>query len=206
MNIAFCHNVYSRKKTLMNTIEIERKFFPDCKQYVACNGQLKFDSDIEVSYFKNQGHKLGSLNGCIRSIQMAVKNSPDVIVFTHDDVYINNIEVFKHNISKLEKYSFIGRRALWMEKHLVPIYIMMLSFMASIEFFDVFLEMKIARSLNDLPTHDNGAICPECYFGKYINGSTLEKLIYGFNKDYDPNATDELGFKHITGTRGWSDV
>ena len=46
MKVVFAHNVYNRYHTLKNTIDVERKFFPDSKISVAYN-------DVFVNLFSD---------------------------------------------------------------------------------------------------------------------------------------------------------
>jgi hypothetical protein len=115
MNIVFAHNVYDRLKTLNYTILTEKSIFPDAHVSVACNGTFvnifKDVTNFSVIGFDEKPHKIGCVNGCILSIQQLLNVDFDVLIFSHDDVYINKIylDVFYKNIDDIlnKKYDII---------------------------------------------------------------------------------------------------
>ena len=93
MKIAFAHNVYNRLKTLKDTILIEKKYYPDAYVSVACNDVFvnifQEITNFSATTFNEKPHKIGCVNGCILSIKQLLNTDFDVLVFSHDDVRIN---------------------------------------------------------------------------------------------------------------------
>ena len=92
-NIVFAHNVYNRLKTLKDTILVEKKYFPNSNISVACNDvfiNIFYDiTNFSVIRFNEREHKIGCVNGCISSIKQLLNQVFDVLIFSHDDVRIN---------------------------------------------------------------------------------------------------------------------
>ena len=100
MKITFCHNVYNRFNVLKHTIELEEQNFPSSTFVVSCNcddGIItdQIDRVNYIYYGPNQGHKVGSYNGLLYSLKKANEFDSDIIVFSHDDIYLNDVELFK---------------------------------------------------------------------------------------------------------------
>ena len=62
--------------------------------------------------FRNKGHKLGSLESILSAVRYAIKLESDLIVFSHDDVYINNYKLLQENIEHLNSKSIVLRRPI----------------------------------------------------------------------------------------------
>ena len=78
MKISFAHNVYNRKFTLLQTIEKNKKYFPDSEISVAYNYPIELSifeniSNLNFHYFKDTTHKIGCSNGFIISIKKSKK-------------------------------------------------------------------------------------------------------------------------------------
>jgi len=116
MQLFFAHNCHNRPKLLRRTIEIEKSFFPDAKHYTS----LTTDGGIDPSLFSDTvviptvgvGHQLGCSNCFYSSISKICEEHDDgIIIFTHDDVSIYDINLVKRNMQFLEdKASFLIRR------------------------------------------------------------------------------------------------
>ena len=66
MKISFAHNVQKKIRTLRETIEMERRFFPEAYIYVAYN-----DSSFNIRYFEDL-KILNSLNIKVKDIRLGV--------------------------------------------------------------------------------------------------------------------------------------
>ena len=133
MKIVFAHNVHTRFQTLYETVQIEKKLFPDSQCVVGYNVNspvdvLKEFSNVECLKFPGVTHKIGCTNGCIATIQAALKYEPDVIVFSHDDVKINPVytRVLVENMKAIAngEYDAICRRPTPAEIYGVEYYMM----------------------------------------------------------------------------------
>lgn len=212
MKIAFAHNVWNRIKTLKNTVGIEKSFFPDSTHSIAYNFE-KLDqarmadySDVDWVYFgKNQGHKLGCLNGMIHALESAIKHEPDVIIFSHDDVYVNNIEHLNARLKTIDMYDFIGRSFVGKRTNEGALnYVMLESFIITASAAQNVLN-KIDRNLSreaDLKKDAMGSHSPEMNFGSAVFDSIpSDRLqLFPYYRREQPN---ELGFHHIERKRGW---
>lgn len=221
MKISFAHNVFDRPHRLKKTIEIERSLFPFSKIYVAYNNreieqyfEIFAGMNVKFFYFGQPTHKIGCVNGAYFSVSLALKDEPDVIVFSHDDVYISNSEIFKMNLNQLSKgYNFIGR----IPGNLPDIgteYMMMEAMFFSKEgarkiykdFKPFTDEFMIERDLR-------GSISPEVNMYNIVTKSLPKELIcsYLYKHENDPtlynkSLNDMFGYTHENiGMRGWKE-
>lgn len=216
MKISFAHNVQNRHKTLRETIEMEKKFFPDSKIYVAYNDDnfnIKYFDDLNnikfIKYIGN-GHKIGCVNGCITSIRESLNDDSDVIVFSHDDVKINPeyINVFHERVQELlnENVDIICRKPHSFGDN----YYMMEGF---------FIKKNVAKTkfevqtlLNDdseLPVDIRNSPSPEVWLYDMLNETDgkINCMEYKHStNNYNKILAGNLGFFHKNaGLRGWHD-
>ena len=207
MKIVFAHNVYKRHKQMIKTINNNRQFIDDDKTVIVSNGNylsfinyLKIDNIQFRQLLRNKGHKIGALEGMITAMKLAIKLESNVIIFSHDDVYINNIKKLKKYLDLLEEKSIVIKHPDWLGKN----YFM----------FDVFLiKTKVARSIFSgklyvnkfsLPVDNRDSPCPEKYFGDLILSKIPNNKIHVLDYDHDTWGSSELGFYHIPG-RNWQE-
>jgi len=219
MEISFAHNVYDRPKTLMRTLETEDGLILGCGKFVAYNN-LEFEKhfdDLEyynvgLKYFEQSTHKIGCVNGAYYSIKMALDHNSDVIIFSHDDVYISNPQLVMQHIEDIVsgKYDFIARTP----SNLPDIgtkYVMMEAMffsrkgaMLAYENFVPFVnEQDIERDLR-------GSISPEVNMYNLvqkIQNKNIIHYIHGNDGDqYNETLNRTLGFTHTNiGQRGWKE-
>lgn len=217
MKISFAHNVYDRPHRLKETIRIEKELFPDATVHVAYNNStLKFDAnDAQFIFFQQPSHKIGCVNGAYYSIKLALMENPDVIIFSHDDVFISNPRLVKFYIDEIVKgkYDFIGR----IPKNLPDIgmeYTMMEAMFFSAaganavyeNFKPYLLEIDIDRDLR-------GSISPEVNMYNIVRKALPPRRVwhqfYNHGNDpieYNQILNDTLGFTHENiGKRGWKE-
>lgn len=216
MKISFAHNVQNRHKTLRETIEMELKYFPNAKIYVAYNGEnfnLNYFNDIEnIEFIKyvGHGHKIGCVNGCITSIQTALKDDSDIIIFSHDDVKINptKIDIVFKNIQEIlnKKYDIICRRPHSFGENY---YMMEVFFLNKKTANEIFNNLKLLNGNNELPKDIKNSPSPEVWLYNIINnsGANINEIDYmHFNNNYNLVLSENLGFIHKNaGLRGWND-
>ena len=216
MKLAFCHNVYDRVRTLNNTISIEKELFPDSIISVAYNNKI-IKNDIinnkninKYVYFEQQPHKIGCVNGFILSIQQILNEDVDVIIFSHDDVYINRdyIDVFNNNINDiyLGNYDIICRspdgfgnyimmETLFLRKHAT---------ISLIKILEIFLDE------NNIDKDHRQSISPEVWLFKILTNNPEYNIKFLKYVQEDHNYNDILGsllgtYHKNIGLRGWQE-
>lgn len=220
MKIVFCHNVFNRFKTLYNTISLEKKIFPNSQCIVGYNaadpsGEFSNFKNIEFIKFEGLSHKIGCVNGCISTIKASLKYDPDVIIFSHDDVYIHteylnilnlNIEFICNEVAdvivrKTPAKSVIGDRYYMMEAFL-------LSKNAAERCF------SIRTAYNDEQDIDKdivGSISPEVLLYNLVNIVDVKVMAFEYDnavpiEKYNDELGSTIGFYHKNiGYRGWND-
>lgn len=220
MKISFAHNVYDRPNRLKETIRIETEFFPDARVYVAYNNrsiqnELRSIPNVELIYFPQETHKIGCVNGAYFSISMAIQNNPDVIIFSHDDVFISNPELVQKHIDNITsgKYDFIGR----IPKNLPDVgteYMMMEGmFFSPIAARAIYSDFKPFINESDIERDLRGSISPEVNMYNIVHKALPPRGIdvHFYNHGNDPIKYNDtlditLGFTHENiGVRGWKE-
>lgn len=221
MKISFAHNVYDRPQRLAETIKIEKEIFPDANIYVAYNNN-KIDSDIlknknitQSAFFPQSTHKIGCVNGAYLSINLALQNNPDIIIFSHDDVFISNPEVVKKHVESIisGKYDFIAR----IPKNLKEIgtnYMMMEAMFFSLKAAQlIYGNFKAFTNELDIERDLRGSISPEVNMYNIVTKALPQKSIdihfYDQVNDlqkYNETLNMMLGFTHHNaGMRAWKE-
>lgn len=216
MNISFAHNVQIRHKTLKETIDEERNFFPNSKIYVAYN-----DNNFNLNYFKDlnnikfikyigEGHKIGCINGCITSINETLLDDSDIVVFSHDDVKINPeyINIFNEKVQEI----FNGDTDVICRhpNSFGDNYYMMEGFiMNKLAAKKIFELQTLFNSENNLPHDKRNSPSPEVWLYNVLNAGEVKvtSIIYQHNDStYNKVLGETLGFFHKNaGQRGWRD-
>lgn len=220
IKVAFAHNVYNRFKTLGDTISLERQYFPNCQQSIACNSMVNknfFDGfeNLEVKYFiETPGHKIGCTNGMLLSCNMALQHDFDVLVFSHDDVSINSkfYDVVKKHINSvfINEYDMVCRNPSWLGDNIL---MMEVVFMNRKAVERLFSEIKLLENIKEIGyyKHENvkeNTISPEYWFYKRLEGTDLKTNIikFGLDKPDDEEISRDMGYFHLNnGKRGWKD-
>jgi hypothetical protein len=191
---------WNNLNTLLNTIEKNKSILSsdNINFYLPTNDRNveKYFKENEYNNIKclffseNQGHQLSCYNSIIAGMKMVIddeKYSNDIVIFSHEDCYINNIELFNEATSKIlsgyeivcRKYNgiIVGNEDYYMN--------------------DTFLIKKniiklIFESINIKPYIENGYFC-EKYFTELINTYNIFYIPYTHSTWGDT----ELGFYHI---------
>lgn len=217
IKIAFIHNVYDRYETLLNTISIEKEHYPNSDVYILYN-RTDFDvnifkdiTNVYFKQFKGQSHKIGCTNGCIVGFKEAIKKDYNVIVFSHDDVFINNsyIDKFNDNLNEIIKgVDFICRSP----KNYGSNYYMMECFFVSGEYAKkTFKDLHELNSEKEIPKDYRNSHSPEVFLYNILNKhNSNNNLVYTYESN-DNNYNNYLGllmgFYHKNiGIRGWKEL
>lgn len=214
MKIVFAHNVYNRYKTLLDTIKIENQHFNDTYFSIAHNttfdkNGVDFDviKNINFNYFSTTEHKIGCVNGLILSIKELLKYDFDVLIFSHDDVRLTDINTVKSNISLLinDKFDIIYRNPIeYGEKYAMLECIYFSKKSAEKIFFD----LNLYPSNYDIPVDCRNSNSPEVWLYNKINELNFNTYVYKFNNNmnYNIELNKTMGYIHINaGIRGWID-
>jgi hypothetical protein len=170
---------------------------------------------MEFLKYPGLSHKIGCANGCIATIQAALKHDPDVIIFSHDDVSINaeylpilraNILAIKNGetdvlIRKTPDHSVIGGKYYMMEAFL-------LSKKAGI---NCFRHLHLFEDENQIAKDIKGSVSPEVFLYNAVNIEGINIRALDFNnaapiEKYNDLLGETIGFHHKNiGYRGWND-
>lgn len=214
IKIAFIHNVYDRYRTLLDTILIEKKYFPNSDVYVLHNRtDINIDlykdiSNIYFNYFKDEAHKIGCTNGCIIGFKEAIKKDYDVIIFSHDDVFINvdYIDIVKDNIEKIiNGVDFICRNPKnWGDNY----YMMEVFYLNGIYAKNLFKDLKPLTNETELPKDYRGSYSPEVFLFDTLknNNNNIVYIYTQGDSDYNELLGSLMGYHHKNiGKRAWKD-
>jgi hypothetical protein len=207
LKVVFAHNVFKRHKQLIKTISNNRKLIDDIKTIIVSNGNFlsyfKYNKVKKIKFYqfvKNGGHKLGALKTMLKAVSLAKEFNSDLIIFSHDDVYINDIELLNKNIEFLNEYDVVIRRPKQMDEN----YFMFDAFMIKTKVAKLIFNKKFKLTKKSIPLDFRGSPCPEKYFGNLIlRFIPIHKIKIVDYKDETWGNTD-LGFFHIPG-RNWKE-
>jgi len=215
--VCFAHNVTFRKDPLIRTISIEKEHFPTAEFYVSGDGDpmifsKEWDINFEI-YGPPQGHKVGCVNGTLHALRMACESNADIICFSHDDVYIHNIDRIRECIEMIgQGYDFVGRRHRGVHSHspytssqYCDKYIMLESFIMSAPLAQKLIKNEKMFDANapSLLPHDirNSPSC-ELAFGEMIFSHSEKMYLYDFIHNWQ-DQENEMGYVHVGNPRGW---
>lgn len=211
MKVAFAHNVFDRFRTLKETIEVERKVFPDADIFVACNSRKndEFFNQIENLYIKyyleTPEHKIGCVNGLLLSCNMALEKEFDVLIFSHDDVRITSGDVLMNHVNDVYSGNtdIVYRNPQWIGEN----YAMMEATIMNRKAVEtLFSEIVLLRSDAEIGFL-GGSISPELWFYNRVNASGLNKCAIKYQaNNYNIEMSKQIGYEHLNiGLRGWKD-
>lgn len=215
MKIVFCHNVYNRYNMLLKTIGLEKEFYPDSHSIVAYNDApppegMKMFENVEFHYFRGITHKIGCTNGFIVSVREALKHNPDVVVFSHDDVFIHRQfqTIFNKRIESIAKgeYDIICRmpgNGLYGNNY----YLMECVFMSGKAAKQCFENMILYNNENEIARDLRGSLSPEVFLFNSLQHNNLKKQIFEYEhqlEGYNDTLQNLMGVHHLNaGKRGW---
>ena len=116
--------VWTNLNVLLDTIKQNREMLSNIKKiYIPTNHKdvVKYfeenpDENIVCEYsFDNKNHSLSCYNGVVSAMHMILKhetiNDDDIVIFSHEDCYVKNIDLFNNSINKIknENYEIVCR-------------------------------------------------------------------------------------------------
>jgi len=188
--------------TLLNTIKNNFAICPNTKAiYIATNDSnvLEYFHSVAIKniicekFADNQGHQTSCYNSIIYGMHMVIKHEEnnddnDIVIYSHEDVYINDIQLFNNSLKKLNQgYDIVCRKYMGTMKG------------ESLDYYmnDAFLIRK--RKINEIfgkysqQTIHVGMFC-ENEFTKIIQNYNVFSFPYYLHSTHKDS---ELGFYHI---------
>jgi len=197
---------------------MEKKMFPDSQCVIGYNVDspaetLKEFQNIEYLKFPGTTHKIGCSNGCIATINAALKYDPDVIVFSHDDVRINPSfkDTVISNLTKIAsgEYDAICRKPLPVDVHGLEYYMMEVFCISKKAATLAFKDRSFFITELTIPRDLRGSISPEVFLYQVLQKKGLkiqEKEYFHTIERYNETLSSQFGFVHKNvGQRGWED-
>jgi len=110
-------------QTLLNTIEQNRTILPNIKRfYIATNDEITEQYFIKLNdptiickkFADNEGHQTSCFNSIIAGMKMIIENesdnNDDIVIYSHEDVYIKDILLFNNSVNKFQRgYDIVCR-------------------------------------------------------------------------------------------------
>jgi FkbM family methyltransferase len=192
---------WNNLQTLLNTINNNKSLIPNIKQFYIPTNDINVhnyfcdlnDSTIVSHYFgENEGHQTSCFNAIISGMKMVIEhqdeNEDDIVIFSHEDVYINDINLFNNAINKFQKgYDIVCRIYTGTKKGETLDYYMNDGFYIRKKIIKKIFEQESMKSI--LP----GNFC-EKEFTRIITGSNIFSIPYYLHSTHKDS---ELGFYHI---------
>jgi hypothetical protein len=222
VNIIFAHNSHNRPKTLINTINEEKKYFPNSIFYLSVTKNGTINEEI-INDTKNliviptdgNSWQLGCINCFYSSISKICEDYDDgIIIFSHDDVYLTNIDVVKDNIQLMinENIPFIVRRPdiLNFGENYYMMEVVFLNLKHIKKIFTPY-DTFFIKEESLIPRDKNNYSSAEVWLYEKLN-SLKNGLIINYPhcfltiEEINNNLTKNLGYKHINlGQNGWNE-
>jgi hypothetical protein len=192
---------WNNLETLKNTIENNKRMISNIKKiYITTNDNnvlnyyknLNDENILCQKFADNQGHQTSCFNAIISGMKMVIDNEKDndddIVIFAHEDVYINDIRLFNNSLSKFNKgVDIVCRKYAGTQKG------------ESLDYYmnDAFFIKKnkikeIFGNANMMIIHI-GMFC-ENEFTKIINKYNIFSIPY---HSHSTHKDSELGFHHI---------
>ncbi len=199
---------YGRKNMLIETINKDLTLVPYKKIFIATQDPNNMDLEIDnpkisCTLYEGKGKQLDCSNSIINSIKLAAKDpecqDDDIIVFKHESIYINDMNLIKRAINKMmEGYDMIVRR--WtgypeLETLMNRSGIINGFYMTNVFLIKVSTARKLFINIYELNQLTNDYHFCEEYFTKHI----VKKIPNVYSIDFFGSTwkDNELGFYHI---------
>jgi hypothetical protein len=183
-----------RKERLKLVTELDFNKIPFKKIFVSTNDPSILDIDFygrkpDVQLIPDRGHQLDCLNAIITTIKRVIQDpdckDDDIILFKHETVYINDMNLVKQAIKKLiDGYDMVSH---WW--HPGGFYC------TDVFYLKVRAARNILRSLNEVTALERFDNCEKHFTADIAN---LTPKVYKIAHDHWIRKENELGFYHIS--------
>lgn len=196
---------YNNLNTLLDTINNNNKLLKNIKHfYIPTNdkniynyfqSQTYYDNITCHFYCENQGHQLSCYNCIIAGMKMLLsydnEKNDDIIIFSHEDCYLNDLSLFNKAIDKLKTYDIVCRE-YEAKNQGRPNYYMNDTFITNKNvIYNTFNNLYILKNFNE-ENNPKNRFC-EFFFSKIISKLNIFSILYN-HTTWD---NTELGFYHI---------
>ena len=174
---------WNNLQTLLNTIYNNRTMLPQIKKfYITTNddnnvryfSELNDPSIICKKFADNEGHQTACFNSIISGMKMIIEheddNEDDVVIFSHEDVFINDLGLLRNALKMFQRgYDVVCRIYMGTKKFETYDYYMN----------DAFL-IKKKKSKRNIQEHRNETDDPRQFLrtGIHFNNKKLQSLFY----------------------------
>lgn len=182
-----------RYEMLKNTVEEEMWLIPFKKIFIVTNDP-QIENNITFNNVKpicklipERGHQLDCLNCIIDNLKQVISDpeilDDDIILFKHESVFINDMELIKKAISTLlNGYDMVVRNRSWSGAA------------TDVFFVKVSAIREIANNLSTVTEFPSFAPFCELYFTHYIVNHV--RRVYSISYEHSGWGPNELGFYH----------
>lgn len=189
--------IHENLDKLLYTIDINRKILKEnIKHFYIITNNKKVEEYFKINkndiisckfFYENQGLQLSCYNSIIEGMKFLLENdnikNDDIIIFSHEDCYINNLYLFNYCLDKIKKYDIVCRR--YLDKY----YMNDVFYIKKSIIDEIFSNKEFLYSFN---SKNLGSYC-EYYFSDIIKNRNIYSILYEHSKWYD----SELGFYHM---------
>ena len=200
--------VWKNLKTLLETIEINRKMVTNIKKfYIPTNHRdvEKYFNDnpsddiICKFYFENKNHQLSCFNGVVSAMHMIMDFekdiNKDIVIFSHEDCYVKNLDLFENALKKItqENYEIVCREfdAPSCRNHYDKYYMFDTFFIRKDAIEKYFKKEKIIDDFYDFGEkpenykiyHSKHKKFCEAHFTRIIQGAKIFSILYSGNPE-----------------------
>lgn len=228
--------IWKNLDTLLKTIEINKNMLDNIKKiYIPTNNKdvEKYFLDNPMNnvickyYFENKNHQQSCYNSVISGMKMILEyennDDNDIVIFSHEDCYIKNINLFNKNINILKNgiYDILCREynAPLTNNHYDKYYMFDTFFIKKKSIKKIFENTNLidefydfgSKPLNYKNYHSKDKKFCEAHFTKIIKNFNIYSILYskpanriistefGNFEGYGTWKNTELGFYHIPG-------
>lgn len=196
---------YNNLNTLLNTININNKILKNIKHfYIPTNDMTIYNYFKNIKcynitcdfYHKNQGHQLSCYNCIIAGMKMLLINeedinNDDIVIFSHEDCYLNDLLLFNKAVNKLKIFDIVCRKFIEKRQNKQSYYMNDTFIIKKNVIHKTFSNLEI---LNDFLEENN----KDNRFCEYFFSKIITKLkIYSISYHHTTWEDTELGFFHI---------
>jgi hypothetical protein len=223
-NVIFIHNVFDRNKTLLKTIEYEKKEFLNSIFIITMHKEhdkhsldhLLKKQNINAIILSGDllGHKKGCLNSFIIGLKYVLENQlKGTIIFSHDDVYLKKPQIFHKNLKILNEsknISFILKNTIW--KGQIDLYSIECIYLKNSLLKIIYDDLVEINEENEIPKDPiTKSPSPELWLSNLFKSKEISGIIHNVYEEdlipiykYNRILEKALGYHHKNiGSRNW---